>query len=133
MKRDFLGVCSLVIVAAGTWLAMSNLFPPQAAEKPNEVPTAAASETASGESSVQVMSSASEGEYGLLAIGVGLTMLGGALGTGLAQKSIGTAVVAACAENRSFLGIGVFLLALPETILIIATGIAYLLLQHIKV
>jgi V/A-type H+-transporting ATPase subunit K len=115
----FMFVCLATVLA---WTAL------HAAD--NAASEAAAPQTEAADSKVR--ESESTAEFGLLAIGVGLTMFGGAIATGLAQKSIGTAVVAACAENRSFLGIGVFLLALPETILIIATGIAYLLLQHIR-
>jgi V/A-type H+/Na+-transporting ATPase subunit K len=69
--------------------------------------------------------------YGLYAFGVGLAILGGALGTGLAQKGIGAAVCGAVAEDKKFLGTGLILLALPETILFICAGFAYLLFGKI--
>ena len=71
-------------------------------------------------------------EYAGIAIAAGLIMLGGALGTALAQKAIGPAVTGAAAEDKSFRGFGILLLAFPETILIICTGIAYLLIQKIQ-
>lgn len=67
-------------------------------------------------------------KFGLYAIGVALIMAAGAFGTGMAQKSIGAAVVGAVAEDRKSLGAGLILLALPETILFICAGFAYLLL-----
>jgi V/A-type H+-transporting ATPase subunit K len=70
-----------------------------------------------------------EMEKMLLAVGIGLAMLGGALGTGWAQANIGPAVVGACAEDRKFLGVGLLFLAFPETILILSLGMAYLLYQ----
>ena len=66
-------------------------------------------------------------KFGLYAAGVGLILLGGAVGTGLAQQGIGAAVVGVVAEDRKFLGMGLILLAIPETILFICAGFAYLL------
>jgi F0F1-type ATP synthase membrane subunit c/vacuolar-type H+-ATPase subunit K len=63
--------------------------------------------------------------YGAL---LAMIVLGGAIGTGLAQMSIGAAVTAACAEDRKFFGLGLLLLALPETILILSLGLALMLL-----
>ncbi|MCX7933695.1 MAG: hypothetical protein N3A66_00370 [Planctomycetota bacterium] len=71
-------------------------------------------------------------EYGLLGIGVALIVAGGALATGIAQSRIGTAVAAACAEDRKNLVVGILLLAFPETILILSIGIAYLLMKKIS-
>lgn len=126
MKGKLAMVAGMLATVILTWGGMMILFPAKAQE--------GASSAAKGEEELplSVVEQAKSNEYGLLAIGVGLAILGGAVGTGIAQRGIGTAVVAACAENRSFLGIGIFLLALPETILIIATGIAYLLLQQIR-
>jgi len=125
MKRFAAMMLTMGLTVALTWFACSIAKPVFAEEEAVAVHESKAEP-------MEVTISEKQNEYGLLAIGVGLAMLGGAIGTGLAQKGIGTAVVAACSENKSFLGIGVFLLALPETILIIATGIAYLLLQNIK-
>ena len=128
MKLKAMMVLSMCLTVGVTWAAMSVVHPLFAAE-PKEM-SAKAGEPGDA-AMMQAEDEKSQGEYGLLAIGVGLSILGGAVGTGLAQKGIGHAVVAACAENRSFLGLGIFLLALPETILIIATGLGYLLLQKI--
>ncbi len=128
MKKAVMMVMSMVLTVGLTWAACSMIHPLVAAENSDEA-VATAGEGAEPEA---VIESERQSEFGLLAIGVGLAMLGGAIGTGIAQGGIGTAVVAACAEEKKFLGTGLFLLALPETILVIATGIAYLLLQHIK-
>lgn len=130
MKTKFLMLSSMCLTVAITWTVLSFTQSLLAGEGATKQATEA--KAGASEQPLSVVESETNGEYGLLAIGVGLTVLGGAIGTGLAQKGIGTAVVAACSENRGFLGTGVFLLALPETILIIATGIAYLLLQHIQ-
>lgn len=128
-KFNALMVLGMCLTIGATWAVMSEFTPAHAQEA--AVP-AVAPAAANPEIVAKVEEQRSQGEYGLLAVGVGLSILGGAIGTGLAQKGIGHAVVAACAENRSFLGLGIFLLALPETILIIATGLGYLLLQKIS-
>lgn len=128
MKKMVLMVLAMGLAVGMTWAAMA-AFTPVRAEEHGAVKAEAA---AGGEEAVVVQASERNNEFGLLAIGVGMCLLGGAIGTGIAQGAIGTAVVAACAEDKKFLGIGIFLLALPETILVIATGIAYLLLQNIK-
>jgi F0F1-type ATP synthase membrane subunit c/vacuolar-type H+-ATPase subunit K len=92
------------------------------AEDSEAAPAASGSESTAANDSVR---------YGLYAVGVGLAILGGALGTGLAQKGIGAAVAGAVAEDKKFLGTGLILLALPETILFICAGFAYLLFGKI--
>ena len=92
------------------------------AEDSSAVPATTNAESAAANDSIR---------YGLYAVGVGLAILGGALGTGLAQKGIGAAVSGAVAENKKFLGTGLILLALPETILFICAGFAYLLFGKI--
>ncbi len=65
---------------------------------------------------------------GLVAIGMGLAIGLGAIGTGMAQGPIGAGVVGAVAEDRSFLGMGVFFIAIPETLVIFGLVIALLLM-----
>jgi V/A-type H+-transporting ATPase subunit K len=67
-------------------------------------------------------------EAGFIAIGAGLALGLAALGTGVAQGNIGAAVVGVVAENEKFLGKGLLLFALPETLLIFGLGIAFLLM-----
>jgi len=92
--------------------------------------TAGAAEPA-GPAEEKIQSAKGMVEYGLLAISIGIIVVGGAIGTAMAQSSIGTAVAAACAEDRKFLGAGLLLLALPETILILVLGMAFMMLQKI--
>jgi V/A-type H+-transporting ATPase subunit K len=61
------------------------------------------------------------------AIGAGLAFLGGAIGTGLAQSRIIAAVLGAVAEDPGQLGFGIFLIAFPETILILGFVMAFIL------
>ncbi|MFH1708815.1 MAG: F0F1 ATP synthase subunit C [Planctomycetota bacterium] len=68
---------------------------------------------------------------GLMALAVALIVAAGAIGTAWAQAAIGPAVTAACAEDRKFFGLGLLLLALPETILILSLGLALMLLFKI--
>jgi V/A-type H+-transporting ATPase subunit K len=66
-------------------------------------------------------------DKGLLAIGAGLAFLGGAIGTGLAQSRIIAAVLGAVAEDPSQLGFGIFLIAFPETLVILGLAMAFLI------
>lgn len=112
MKLLRAAALALAVLALWTLLAAPAALAQDA--KPAEAPAAAAP---------------SDGiKFGLYAIGVGLIMAAGAIGTGLAQKSIGAAVVGAVAEDRKNLGTGLILIALPETILFICAGFAYLLM-----
>ncbi|MBI5000037.1 MAG: ATPase [Euryarchaeota archaeon] len=66
-------------------------------------------------------------EAGLVAIGAGIALGLAALGTGIAQGNIGAAVVGVVAEDKKFMGRGIFFFALPETILIFGLALAFLL------
>lgn len=63
-----------------------------------------------------------------ISIGAGLAILGGAIGTGIAEKSIGSAAVAAIAENEKFFGKGLLFTVIPETILIFALVVAFMIM-----
>ncbi len=65
---------------------------------------------------------------GLIAIGAGIAVAGGALGTALAQSSIGAAGMGLIAEKDDKVGIALVMLALPETIVLFGTVVAYLIL-----
>lgn len=56
------------------------------------------------------------------AIGVGLA----ALGAGIAERGIGAAAVGAIAEDRDFFGIGLVLTVIPETLVILAIVVIFL-------
>ncbi len=64
---------------------------------------------------------------GIRAVGAGLAFLGGALGTGIAQSRIGPAVMGAVAEDRANFGIGLILIAIPETLVIFGFVVIFLL------
>ncbi len=64
---------------------------------------------------------------GIRAVGAGLAFLGGAIGTGIAQSRIGAAVMGAVAEDRANFGIGLILIAIPETLVIFGFVVIFLL------
>ena len=67
---------------------------------------------------------------GLVAVGAGIAILGGALGTAWAQASIGSALMGLLAEKddpRALL-----FLALPETMVILGFVVAYLIISTLK-
>jgi len=70
-------------------------------------------------------------EYGVLGVSVAVIMAAAAVGTAMAQRAIGPAAIGAAAEDKTFRGLAILLIALPETILIICAGIAYMLMQKI--
>jgi len=55
---------------------------------------------------------------GLAAIGKGLALVGGALGTGFAMMRAIPAVVGMIAEDPGQLGVGILLIVIPETLVI---------------
>lgn len=65
---------------------------------------------------------------GLIAIGAGIAIAGGALGTAWAQSSIGAAGMGLIAEKDGKEGIALIMLALPETIVLFGTVVAYLIM-----
>ncbi len=65
---------------------------------------------------------------GLIAIGVGLAVGLGALGTAIAQARIGSAGLGSVAEKPESLGIALIFFLLPETLVIFGMVIAFLLL-----
>ena len=77
----------------------------------------------------QEASSSSGGltDNGVKTIGAGLAFLGGAIGTGMAQSRIIAAVLGAVAEDPGQLGFGIFLIAFPETLVILGFVMAFLL------
>ena len=67
-------------------------------------------------------------EAGLIAIAAGIAVGLTGLGTGWAEKDIGSAAVGAIAENEKLFGKGITLMVLPETIVIFGFAIAFLLM-----
>ena len=68
----------------------------------------------------------SDNNAGLIAIGIGIVMLGTGLATGLAEKSVGSAAVGAMAEDPENFGMGkgITMMVLPETIVLFGFVIA---------
>lgn len=64
---------------------------------------------------------------GGIAIGAGIAILGGAIGTGLAQSAIGAAAMGVIAEKPEQAGKLIIWIAIPETIVIFGFVIAILL------
>jgi V/A-type H+-transporting ATPase subunit K len=65
---------------------------------------------------------------GLVAISVGLTLIGTAIATAWAQKVIGGAAIGAMAEKPELFGRGLVLMVIPETIILFGFVIGFLLL-----
>ena len=65
---------------------------------------------------------------GLVAIGAGLALGMAALGSAIAEKSIGTAAIGAMAEKEELFGKGLILTVIPETIVIFGLVVAILIL-----
>lgn len=68
---------------------------------------------------------------GLIAVGAGLAMLGGAIGTGLAQANIGSAAMGTIAERPESGGSLLIWLVIPESIVLFGFVVAFLLLGKI--
>lgn len=66
----------------------------------------------------------------LAAVGAGIAILGGAIGTGIAQSAIGGAGLGLIAEKPEELGKALLFLVLPETILIFGFVIAILIMLN---
>lgn len=70
---------------------------------------------------------------GLIAIGAGLAVGLAAIGTALAQSSIGSAAMGVLAEKPEESGKTLLYLVIPETIVILGFVIAYLMIGKIGV
>lgn len=75
----------------------------------------------------QETAAAGVAESGLKALGAGIAFLGGAIGTGMAQSRVIAAVLGAVAEDPGQLGFGIFLIAFPETLVILGFVMAFIL------
>ena len=65
---------------------------------------------------------------GLVAIGAGLAVGLGALGTGIAQSRIGAAAMGAVAEKEELMGRAILLVAIPETLVILGFAVAAMII-----
>ncbi len=64
----------------------------------------------------------------IAALGAGIAIAGGAVGTGMAQSTIGAAGIGMLAEKPEEMGRVLLFIALPETLLIFGFVIAILIL-----
>jgi V/A-type H+-transporting ATPase subunit K len=71
---------------------------------------------------------AANSNRGLIALGMGLAVGLGALGTGIAQARIGAAGLGGAVEKPESLGLALIFLLLPETLVIFGLVIAFILL-----
>lgn len=65
---------------------------------------------------------------GLVAIGAGVAVGLGALGTGIAQSRIGAAAMGAVAEKEELMGRAILLVAIPETLVILGFAVAAMII-----
>jgi V/A-type H+-transporting ATPase subunit K len=70
-------------------------------------------------------------DKGLTAIGIGLAVGLGALGTGLAQSRIGPAGLGSAAEKPEMQGLALIFLLLPETLVIFGLVVAFMLIGQL--
>ncbi|MGD0952177.1 MAG: ATPase [Methanotrichaceae archaeon] len=66
--------------------------------------------------------------YGSLAVGAGLATGLAGIGAGMGEQGIGAAVVGVVAEEPGFLGKGLFLMLLPETLIIFGLAVSLILM-----
>ena len=67
-------------------------------------------------------------QHGLLALGAGLAVGLGAIGTGFAQARIGAAAMAAIAEKPELTGRAILMVAIPETMVILGFAVAAMII-----
>jgi V/A-type H+/Na+-transporting ATPase subunit K len=65
---------------------------------------------------------------GLMALGAGLAVGLGAIGTGLAQARIGASAMAAIAEKPELTGRAILMVAIPETMIILGFAVAAMII-----
>ena len=68
---------------------------------------------------------------GAYAIGAGIALLGGAIGTGIAQASIGSAIMGVIAERPEDTFKLIIYIAIPELIVLLGFVVAFLLYGEI--
>ena len=66
--------------------------------------------------------------FGLIAVGAGLATGLAGIGAGMGEQGIGAAVVGVVAEEPGFLGKGLFLMLLPETLIIFGLAVSLILM-----
>lgn len=71
------------------------------------------------------------GSVGWIGVGAGLAMLGGAIGTGLAQSSVGASAVGVIAEKPEESSKLLLYYLIPETLVVFGFVVAFLLIGKI--
>ncbi|VVB98245.1 ATP synthase subunit c [uncultured archaeon] len=71
------------------------------------------------------------GSVGWIGVGAGLAMLGGAIGTGLAQSSVGASAVGVIAEKPEEMSKLILFYLIPETLVVFGFVVAFLLIGKI--
>jgi len=66
--------------------------------------------------------------FGLIAVGAGLATGLAGIGAGVGEQGIGAAVVGVVAEEPGFLGKGLFLMLLPERLIIFGLAVSLILM-----
>ncbi|MEK6968213.1 MAG: V-type ATP synthase subunit K [Nanoarchaeota archaeon] len=66
---------------------------------------------------------------GMVALGAGAAIVGTAIASAIAEKSIGAAAVGAMAEKEELFGKGLILTVIPETLVIFGMVVAILILN----
>ena len=69
---------------------------------------------------------------GLLGLGAGLALAGGAIGAGIGESEIGAAAVGAMAEKEELFGKALIFTVIPETLVIFGMVIAILIIGMAK-
>ncbi len=68
---------------------------------------------------------------GLIAIGAGIAILGGAIGTSLVQSSVGSSIIGVIAEKPNEYGRLLIYYLIPETLILFGFIIAFMLLGKV--
>ncbi len=78
-----------------------------------------------------VTAAAGIAKEGLIAIGAGIAMLGGAIGTGMVQSSVGSSAMGVIAERPEESSKLLLYYLIPETIVVFGFVVAFLLMGKI--
>jgi|Deesub1362A_J573_1020465.scaffolds.fasta_scaffold00261_5 V/A-type H+-transporting ATPase subunit K len=70
-------------------------------------------------------------DWGMIAVGAGISMAGGCIGTGMAQGAIGAAGLGVVIEKPEKIGLVLFFMVIPETLLIFGFVMSLILLLRI--
>ncbi len=69
------------------------------------------------------------GDLGLVALGAGLAIVGGALGTAWVQATVGSSIMGVVAERPEQANKLLIYFLIPETLVVFGLAVAYLIIQ----